>query len=217
MKHHRFILFLVLMLAYVHVSSQAQVSEAGLRLGPQWTTIEFEAPVERGWIASYYIGAYVDYAYSEQISVQPSLGLSRRGFSTVVDEVNAVNEVINSFDVVSEINYLSLALMAHYSLLDINEDVYVAAGPRVDFMLNSETKEVRFSNEVVPARPVQNLEPIVFGTAVEAGIKRISLYNLLLRVGIRYEFDLTSAFEGTETARNQALAITLGVGWDLGK
>lgn len=136
-------------------------------------------------IVGFHIGGFAEYVVNEQISIQPELLFSRQGVNT------KVNENANSFSQAPRLNYLNLALMGTYKVL---EKLAIEIGPQIGYTLSAKSKweyedGIDSSNNETVELDLRNGGTVNFLGGTIEGDGRIKKFDFGLNLGASYELN----------------------------
>jgi hypothetical protein len=198
--------FLVLIL----FSSTAfgQVNNFGLKIGAQ-SASAFSNQFEFNRVASFGIYGFADINLSQRLFTTLDLGYSRRGFTNSQEEIDQTNQRIQTVEATSRLSYISFSSFINTSL-STSLPLYIGAGPRIDFLINTSPGEFEFTSATIQDNTAEELDNFVVGGSFVAGIKNLSINSVKFRIEAKYEVDLTNSFNDTFTYRNNAIMLVLG-------
>ncbi len=153
------------------------------------------------------IAAFAEWFSMPFFSIVTQVEYDRRGAR--LDYVERSNSgPIGSASTDGRLDYISVPIMAKFTLLKGFLSPYLIAGPRADFLAGYQDFQIR------PDMPpiYSNFRKTMLGWSMGAGLETGSLLPVDLNAEIRYDFDFLNSYNNDGTAlRNNALDVWVGV------
>jgi hypothetical protein len=119
----------VAVVVFFAASAMAQVS-VGVKAGLNLANVTGDDVDDSDMRMSLHLGGYLNYAFSESLSIQPELLYSSMGAKSSYDDFGV------DIEETTKLNYISVPVMVVYSFGNIN----VQAGPQIGFLASAKSK-----------------------------------------------------------------------------
>ncbi|GEM_PF-1194997 len=186
----------------------AQIEDYGLKIGGQSTGV-YSEQLEVDRIASFSIYGFADIKLTSNLFSTLDLGYTQRGYTISQEETGPAGQRIQTVEATSKISYISLAPFLNIPLK--STPFYIGAAPRVDFLVSTSPGKYEFTSVTVKDSVPENLDTVVLGGSIVAGVRDIAIGSIKFRVEGKYEMDITNSADDPGKYRNNALMIVLGV------
>lgn len=204
----KFISLLFLMLPLFSSAAFAQVDGFGFKIGGQ-SAGAYSKPFEAGRLAGFSLYGFADIKLTPNLFSTLDVGYTQRGYTNSQEESGPAGQRIQTVKATSELSYISFAPFLNIPLR--SAPVYIGAAPRFDLLVGTSPGTYEFTDVSVEDRVPENLNDVVFGGSVVAGIRDLTVGDLAFRVEAKVEMDITDSLDGPGTYRNNALMIVLGM------
>ncbi len=196
------------------IAVQAQpVTRFGIKGGIQSAGMSSDPSLD-GRVRGYSVYAYADRRIGKNFSFNLDIGVTQRGFKSSQDERDFTGQFIQEVTATSELTYVSISPILNLDIGQFLYRPYIGIGPRVDFLADRTPGEFEFTEVTVPDETVDHFDKTVFGVSFVAGIKRVSVEGIGLRLEAKYETDFTDSLGRAEREfRNNAYMLVLGIGF----
>jgi hypothetical protein len=174
------------------ICASAQVSvgvKAGLNLANLGGDVE-----DTDMRPSIHVGGYLNYAFSESLSIQPELLYNSVGAKSSYEE--------DGFDVEQtlKLNYISVPVMFLYSFGNVN----IQAGPQFGFLASAKSKyEVDGESEDIDVKDGFKGIDLGFNLGLGANFGK-------LNASARYSLGLSNVNDGEGDVKNNVIQLSLG-------
>ena len=211
----RLISALLLIVIAAPISSQAQlIDRVGLSGGfvsahATDNMDRFDLNRRSGWTAV----AFIEKRVFSALSVRSEVGYVQRGFVDTREEIDDDGTLLAIIEAETQLDYLTVPLLAKLTYDASPASMYALAGPRLDILLNRDAEDFEFtSSPPVESEIVDFYDSVAFGGTVGIGIETDLLPTRLFVEG-RYDIDFTDSFPSDvpRTVRNNALSVVIGV------
>lgn len=146
------------------------------------------------------------------LSLIGEVGYVQRGFIETQIERTATNEVVGTVEANTQLDYLTIPVMAKLEYGLAPATLYALAGPRLDILLSRDAGTFEFSSGTFESQVADAYGSPAVGGTVGVGITTTNLLPARLLLGGRYELDFTDSFvEGPRETRNTAFTVVVGV------
>lgn len=190
-----------------------QLNEFGVKLGAQSAGVYSDPAVDERVIGFSAYG-FIDIQLGNRFFSTVDVGFTRRGFRNVQHETNEAGEVMQRVEATSGLSYVSLTPLINIEAFRNRQNFYFGIGPRFDLLVSRSAGEYEFTNSTFREEEVDEFDEFVFGAAITAGVKNISLMEFKLRVEAKYEVDITDSLSDyPREFRNNALMLVMGIGF----
>ncbi|SFE05330.1 Outer membrane protein beta-barrel domain-containing protein [Chitinophaga sp. CF118] len=134
--------------------------------------------------ASIFAGGYANFAFNENLSVQPELLYSGQGNKY---------EVLNT-DFTNKLGYINIPVMVQYRIVP---EFYLEAGPQLGFLASAKTKSGKVTVDIK-----DDCKTVDFGLGFGVGYQFSNGFG----IGGRYMFGLTKVSEDENLKRKNSVA-----------
>ena len=146
------------------------------------------------------------------LSLTGEIGYVQRGFIETQTERTAPNEVVGTVEANTQLDYLTIPVMAKLEYGLAPATLYALAGPRLDILLSRDAGTFEFSSSTFESQVADAYGSPAVGGIVGVGIATTNLLPARLLLEGRYELDLTDSFvEGPRETRNTAFTVVVGI------
>lgn len=184
--------FIIICLFTISFTDSFSQIKAGLKAGLNFCNVKFPEPSDTKTRVAFYGGVQAEIAVGKKFILQPELLYSQKGFRYYSLGTSQEGHI--------SINYISVPLLAEYSLTD---KLKVSTGPEFNYLVNAKSRDNGVSNDLS-----KNYKK--FDVAIDLGVS----YQFLKSFGInfRYSYGLTYLVEGVimDPVGNQIGTINLG-------
>jgi hypothetical protein len=206
MKH--VITLLSLLLIYNAAKSEGKlIGKHGVKLGLTLAAQSFSRGTSSyvtGRRVGINAGYFVEWFDASMISVVTQLEYAQRGQRDVYVQTFEGRTWMTT----SRLDDLSLPILAKLSTKEKVTSVYAVVGPRIDFLVGSQTDAEEF-------RPILNeFKKVILGASIGGGMEFNNVGFSQLFVEVRYNMDLQDSYRSNRYAiRNNAVDFWLGIVW----
>lgn len=178
-------------------------------LNSSWVSEDpLESESVRGWSTAF----FTEWQFAGRLSTILDLGVARRGFARVQNELNDNGLFVGEVKAKSQLTYFSIAPQLNVHLSKKHWRPYVGAGPRLDFLAGKNAGEFEFTTVTTRDDTVDMLDDVVFGAMFATGIKHGHRIGFQWKLELRFERDLSDSFEQFPGSfRNNTLALLMGI------
>ncbi len=162
-----------------------------------------------GWTAA----AFVEKRVFSALSVRSEVGYIQRGFVDTREEIDEDGTILSIIEAETQLNYLTVPLLAKLAYDVSPASVYALAGPRLDILLHRNAEDFEFVNSPpVENEIVDSYDSVVFGGTIGFGVET-HLLPMRLFIEGRYDIDVTESFSSDvpRTVRNNAIVVVMGI------
>ena len=144
-------------------------------------------------IVAYHVGGFLEYKFSQIISIQPELQFSAQGFK-IEDELRQnFDDIPTFFSTTTNLNYINVPILAKFN---INKTLNIVAGPQVGCLVyaKNEGKDVTSSYNT-------------FDFGVNFGVG-VSLNKVI--IDLRYNIGLSDVSKYITSVKNSVFQLSVG-------
>ena len=151
-------------------------------------------------------GVYVEWLDIPFISVITEADYTQRGNGFKIPVTTEVGSQIGNKTFYSRLDYLSIPVLAKFTLSGTIISPYIFAGPRFDFLLGYKSDGNSFTDLY------ERFKKNIFGGTVGLGAETGSILPVTLTADFRYNFDFTKSYKSQYLeVTNNAFDFLLGV------
>jgi len=211
----RALLLFALIVVAAPASSQAQfIDRIGLSGGfvsahATNNLDQFDLNRRSGWTAS----AFIEKRALSWLSVRSEIGYIQRGFVAAQEEIDEDGTLISVVEAETQLDYLTIPLLAKLAYDTSAASVYALAGPRLDILLGRDAEDFEFSDGLRVENELAGFyESTAFGGTVGIGVET-HLSPMRLFIESRYDMDVTesSPSDAPRAVRNDAIVVVMGI------
>lgn len=174
------------------INSFSQIDSYGLKIGIQSTGVYSNLySMNRFYGLSLY--GFADIKITEDFFSTIDLGFTQRGFKNTMDERNDYGEFVQEVIATSKLTYISFTPSINFNTQIASSTIYLAAGPRFDFLIDRVPGKFKFTAVTITDELVNYLDKYVFGVSIIGGIKNIRFGGTSFRLEGKYEVDITDS------------------------
>lgn len=202
------VLFVILTAPYIAIG---QISNYGLKAGIQSAGAYADPPMD-GRIVGFSIQGFADWEIDDSFFSTLDLGITQRGFSNSQIRTDETGQRIGKVVANTKLLYATIFPFLNLTTTIKKLQPFVGVGPRLDLLVHKKLGDYNFSVGTLEDLTAHELERVIFGGSVVAGIRNLSISNVNIRVEAKYEVDVTDSFgEDPRNYRNNVLALLVGV------